>query len=208
MTCSLALRNPRLFAPEYPDALSSTARRCFLPWTERFTLAIVTASCVRGDRLPPRFGYRPRRRPPCFRSPPPPPAGATGPPARLLLEQVRTKRLPAADLPRPRDLVALGCAPVRLHLRHHCSPSLPFPPACTARARAGRLVGFSTIVMLRPSWRGADSTTAMSPTCSATRSRIRRPSSGWNTSRPRNMIVSLTFEPSARKRSTCFIFVS
>src|SRR5262249_42638713 len=70
MTCSLALRNPRLFAPEYPDALSSTARRCFLPWTERFTLAIVTASCVRGDRLAPRFGYRPSRRSTCLRSPP------------------------------------------------------------------------------------------------------------------------------------------
>src|SRR5262249_21213206 len=115
-----------------------------------------------------------------------PPTEATRPPARLLLEQVRTKRLPAADLPRPPALLALRCAAVPPHSRPPCSPSPPCPPACTARARAGRLVGFSTIVMLRPSWRGADSTTAMSPTCSATRSRIRRPSSGWNTSRPRN----------------------
>src|SRR5690348_15615782 len=40
MTCSLALRKLRLREPEYPWAASSTARRCFLPWTERLTLAI------------------------------------------------------------------------------------------------------------------------------------------------------------------------
>ena len=69
------------------------------------------------------------------------------------------------------------------------------------------LVGCSTIVMLRPSWRGADSTTANSATSSATRFRIFIPSSGWAISRPRNMIVSLTLLPSPRKRTTCFIFV-
>src|SRR5262249_7957490 len=78
-------------------------------------------------------------------------AETTRPPAGLLLEQGRPKRLPAPDLARPRHLVTLGGAPMRLHLRHHCSPSLPFPLDGAARARAGRLVGFNTMVMLRPS---------------------------------------------------------
>src|SRR5437588_5394525 len=67
--------------------------------------------------------------------------------------------------------------------------------------------GARTINMLRPSTRGAASTLPTSLTCSAIRSRIFLPSSGWAISRPRNMIVILTFEPSLRKRSTCFVFV-
>src|SRR6266540_3149955 len=142
MTCSLALRNPRLFAPEYPDAFSSTARRCFLPWTERFTLAIVTASCVaavwRRSCLGPAqqtldvllVGARDLGAA----------TEATRPPARLLLEQVGTKRLAAPDLARPGDLVSLGCPPVRLHLRHHCAPSLPGPGGSFGRVQHHRHV--------------------------------------------------------------------
>ena len=69
------------------------------------------------------------------------------------------------------------------------------------------LTGAKTINMLRPSTRGAASTLPTSLTYSAIRSRIFLPSSGWAISRPRNMIVILTFEPSLRKRSTCFVFV-
>src|SRR5581483_9094072 len=69
------------------------------------------------------------------------------------------------------------------------------------------LTGARTINMLRPSTRGAASTLPTSLTCSAIRSRIRLPSSGWAISHPRNMIVILTFEPSLRNRSTCFVFV-
>ena len=68
------------------------------------------------------------------------------------------------------------------------------------RCLAGFFVGCSTIVMLRPSWRGGDSTIAISATSSAIRWRIFMPSSGWAISRPRNMIVSLTLLPSPRKR--------
>src|SRR5436309_4825743 len=110
MTCSLAFRNPRLFAPEYPEAFSSTAWRCFLPWTERLTLAIVTASCVCG-------GWRAALRLPAEQTFDVLAVGAgdlrpatemAGTPARLLLEQVRAKRLAAPDLARPRDPVPLG----------------------------------------------------------------------------------------------------
>ena len=52
--------------------------------------------------------------------------------------------------------------------------------------------GPSIIVMLRPSWSGRCSTTANSASSSARRSRIATPRSGWVTSRPRNMIVTLT----------------
>src|SRR4030081_1316456 len=40
MTCSLAARYERLLLPKYPLARSSVARRCFLLWTARLTLAI------------------------------------------------------------------------------------------------------------------------------------------------------------------------
>src|SRR5579884_316798 len=52
MACSLALRKLRLRAPEYPWAASSTARRCFLPWTERLTLAIVVILSYLVDSAP------------------------------------------------------------------------------------------------------------------------------------------------------------
>src|SRR2546423_10609624 len=40
MTCSLAARYERVLVPKYPLARSSVARRCFLLWTARLTLAI------------------------------------------------------------------------------------------------------------------------------------------------------------------------
>src|SRR6476646_5484238 len=40
MTCSLAARYERLLLPKYPLARSSVARRCFLLWTARLTLAM------------------------------------------------------------------------------------------------------------------------------------------------------------------------
>src|SRR3954447_21487381 len=43
MTCSLALRKCRLRDAEYPSAFSSTARRCFLPWTARLTRAMTSS---------------------------------------------------------------------------------------------------------------------------------------------------------------------
>src|SRR5919206_3370603 len=59
MTCSLADLKLRLRLPLYPLAASRTARRCFLPWTERLTRAM--------NDSPYR---RPRSRSTCFLSPP------------------------------------------------------------------------------------------------------------------------------------------
>src|SRR5215204_5051472 len=132
MTCSLALRKCRLRDPEYPSAFSSTARRCFLPWTARLTRAMTSS--------PSRSPSAGRRRDPSLRGGARPewsgaaehaldvvlvasghfgaPAQATRPPARLLLEQVRSECLAAPDLAGPGDLEALGGAAVRLDLRH------------------------------------------------------------------------------------------
>src|SRR4249920_3334937 len=115
MTCSLALRKCRLREPEYPSAFSSTARRCFLPWTARLTRAMTpspsSSSCAnRGsgaaqhalDVLLVAAGD----------------LGATAEPPRtpagLLLEQVGPERLAAPDLPGAGDLEALRRAPVGL----------------------------------------------------------------------------------------------
>src|SRR5262249_42044789 len=142
-------------------------------------------------------------------------------------------RLPAQDLAGAGALEALGRASVRLHLGHRDDSVGDVGQAVASAASAGgastagvspvvsgesvfgrfpldlgRRGGVSTIVMLRPSCLGADSTIAKSATRSATRSRIFRPSSGCAISRPRNMIVSFTFDPSPRKRSTWRIFVS
>src|SRR5687768_15641554 len=152
----------------------------------------------------------------------------------LLLEDVVQERLAPADLAGARDLEPLLRTAVRLHLRHGydsvCSvvssvggaagasaatsgSGSPFSAAlATAAARAAsacaRLSGASTIVMLRPSRRGDASTLARCLVASATPSRIFIPSSGWATSRPRNMIVSFTLWPSARKCSTFLVLVS
>src|SRR5688572_13091969 len=148
----------------------------------------------------------------------------------LLLEDVVQERLAAADLAGARDVEPLLRTAVRLHLRHGydsvCSTSVSIggssvsmtgsagasSPAAFAAALAAsacaRLSGASTIVMLRPSRRGDASTLARCLVASATPSRIFIPSSGWATSRPRNMIVSFTLWPSARKCSTFLVLVS
>src|SRR3954469_16464456 len=51
MTCSLAERYERLLLPKYPLARSSVARRCFLLWTARLTLAIDLSFVRVGRRL-------------------------------------------------------------------------------------------------------------------------------------------------------------
>ena len=58
------------------------------------------------------------------------------------------------------------------------------------------------MIMLRLSSLGSASTLATPSICSAMRSRIRLPCSGWYTSRPRNMIVILTLCPSFRNLAT------
>src|SRR3954452_20429049 len=73
---------------------------------------------------------------------------------------------------------------------------------CSALASAFFLVGPITMIMLRPSCFGADSTKPSSAMSSARRSSRRRPSSGRLCSRPRNMIVTLTLSPALRNRST------
>ncbi len=62
--------------------------------------------------------------------------------------------------------------------------------------------------MLRLSSLGSASILAMPSICSAMRSRIRFPCSGWYTSRPRNMIVILTLCPSPRNLATWRVLVS
>src|SRR5579871_102879 len=85
------------------------ARRCFLPLTERLTLAIV---------LPPQqpldvLGVAPGDL--CF-------AAQTARAGRgLVLEQVVSVGVPAHDLAGAGDLEALGRAAVRLHLGHDLS---------------------------------------------------------------------------------------
>ena len=90
------------------------------------------------------------------------------------------------------------------------SPPSPAPRAgadsrarrASALASAFRLVGPMTMIMLRPSCLGADSTKPSSTTSSANRCNKRKPNSGRDCSRPRNMIVTLTLSPALRKRST------
>ena len=58
------------------------------------------------------------------------------------------------------------------------------------------------MTMFRPSSRPSVSIVADPSICSAIRSRIRLPRSGWTTSRPLNMTVTLTLWPSFRNLST------
>ena len=74
--------------------------------------------------------------------------------------------------------------------------------ACSTLASAFFLCGPSTMIMLRPSCLGADSTKPSSVTSSASRCSSRNPSSGRCCSRPRNMIVILTLSPALRNRTT------
>src|SRR3954453_21784714 len=62
MTCSLAERYERLLLPKYPLARSSVARRCFLLWTARLTLAIDLLLRACGRRLLERDYLSPNRR--------------------------------------------------------------------------------------------------------------------------------------------------
>ncbi|CPU66057.1 Uncharacterised protein [Mycobacteroides abscessus] len=73
---------------------------------------------------------------------------------------------------------------------------------CSLLASAFFFTGPSTMVMLRPSCFGMDSTKPSSATSSARRWSRRTPISGRDCSRPRNMIMTLTLSPAARKRST------
>src|SRR5690349_10080472 len=75
--------------------------------------------------------------------------------------------------------------------------------ARSARASLFLRCGPITMIMLRPSCRGCDSTNPSSSTSPARRCRSRKPSSGRDCSRPRNMIVTLTLSPCRRNRSTC-----
>src|SRR5664280_1191709 len=75
-------------------------------------------------------------------------------------------------------------------------------------AGLARFSGASTMTMLRPSSRGTDSDLPRPSIWSAIRSRIFFPSSGWKTSRPRNMIVILTLWPSSRNLATWRVLVS
>src|SRR5579884_3912092 len=58
------------------------------------------------------------------------------------------------------------------------------------------------MIMLRPSMRGARSTTPTSASCCAIRRRICSPTCGWAISRPRNHIDTRTLSPSLRKLPT------
>src|SRR5580765_7838467 len=215
MTCSLAARYERLLLPKYPLARSSVARRCFLLWTARLTLAIrcLLRACRAADvsgrllqaeqalhaRLVATGDFRGLVEPPCAS-------------AGLVLEHVVHAGLAAHELAGAGLLEALGRAPVGLHLRHvgFVSPQAAgSPPSlsgvsalsalrCASLAAFAFLSGASTIVMLRPSSLGTTSTLATWATRSATLSRMRRPSSGCWVSRPLNMIVTFTLWPSPR----------
>ena len=83
-----------------------------------------------------------------------------------------------------------------------------WPGSLDAADCLARLSGASTMTMFRPSRRGTDSDLPIPSIWSAIRSRIFLPSSGWNTSRPRNMMVILTLWPSSRNLATCRVLVS
>ena len=78
-------------------------------------------------------------------------------------------------------------------------------------ARAGPcadLCGARTMIMFRPSCFGALSTKPSSETSAANRCSSRKPSSGRDCSRPRNMMVTLTLSPALRNRTTWPFLVS
>src|SRR5687768_5914432 len=77
-----------------------------------------------------------------------------------------------------------------------------FSAASSTLASAFLRCGPSTMIMLRPSCLGADSTKPSSVTSSASRCSSRKPSSGRCCSRPRNMMVILTLSPALRNRTT------
>ena len=161
---------------------------------------------------------------------------ATGARRRLLLEQVLAVRLLAAQLAGAGLLEALGRASwvfifgivwspgrrlrrgvlrSRLDGRFgrllllRWSSRFSSLAACSFFAAWALLVGRQhhrhvAAVELR---RGFDLRQA-APRCSATWSRIFMPSSGWDTSRPRNMIVTFTLWPSARNSATLRVLVS
>src|SRR5690606_33390400 len=101
-----------------------------------------------------------------------------------------------------------------------CAASCSCWAACSAafRSRVRRcsllappcffLCGPMTIVMFRPSSRGALSTEPRSLTSSASRWSRRMPISGRDCSRPRNMIMTLTLSPPSRNRTTCPFLVA
>src|SRR4030081_3599588 len=128
MTCSLAARYERLLLPKYPLARSSVARRCFLLWTARLTLAIsllLRAAAVYVRRLLQAQQTLDAR------------LVATGdqglaleaPGAlrRLWFEHVVHERLAAHELAGAGQLETLGGASVSFHLRHFdlLRPRLP-----------------------------------------------------------------------------------
>ena len=78
-------------------------------------------------------------------------------------------------------------------------PCDSFSALCSALASAFFLCGPSTMIMLRPSCLGEDSTKPSSVTSSASRCSSRNPSSGRCCSRPRNMIVILTLSPALQE---------
>src|ERR1700754_3463956 len=153
---------------------------------------------------------------------------ATGLLARLDLEPVPQAGLLAPQLAAPGHLDPLRGPAVRLVLRndssvHHDAPGLTRgvdldllaafrsvrqPFWAVALRAPGFLSGAITIVMFRPSCLGAASTVPSSATSSARRCNSRKPSSGRDCSRPRNMIVTLTLLPPSRKRTTLRFLVS
>src|SRR3954451_241923 len=160
MTCSLAERYERLLLPKYPLARSSVARRCFLLWTARLTLAIYLSFVRVGRRLLAAEQALHARLVATrdFRGLVEPPGARAG----LGLEHVVHAGLAAHELARAGSLEPLGCAPVGLHLRHvgFVSPQAAgSPPSlsalsalrCASLAAFAFLSGASTIVMLRPS---------------------------------------------------------
>src|SRR5947209_14692160 len=186
------------------------ARWCFRPCTARFTLAIElllpsrehdAVSASRRDPGPPWAwstvvpGWHDGT-PPFLQPDQPPHLGAVapgdlglareppGPLAGLLLEDVGAEGLAPHDPAGAGHLEPLGRTPVRLHLGHQLAVAFSLGLA--------RLSGASTMIMFRPSSRGAASTLAGGASCSAMRSRIFLPNSGRAISRPLNMMVIFT----------------
>src|SRR5262245_41407840 len=177
--------------PWYPFAASRTARRFFFALTERFTLAIASRPQEPLDlrALGRDLGHALDTTP-----------AAPG----LLREHVVARGLAVQDLPVAGDPEPLRGGAVRLHLRHGSYPSAA---SSAAEVSVKRLLGAITMIMLRPSCFGIDSTTIRSPRSLTNRSRILRPRSVCAISRPRNMIVTLTLAPIRRNRSTWPFFV-
>ena len=133
------------------------------------------------------------------------PAGPAGPPSAAGRRRSHVGVGLGARSAVPRWLIgAGGGARVGTASAASVTPGLaarrPGPGACAARAAAWAFrSGPSTMVMLRPSCRGKISTRPTCSTASTTSSRMRRPSSGWCISRPRNVIVTLTLWPSSQE---------